>query len=368
MSKRTAAVFVGAKKPLEITSFEAVAPAPGTALIKLAYSGVCGTDVHIHEGRLGMPDFPLIIGHEFTGTIEALGSEGCDGLGQPLAVGDRVIACVAVACGKCVNCRKGETASCLAFGVTYVKPASEAPHLHGGFAEALYSPLVNLVKIPAGVNPAAVAAFPCGGPTVIRAYAYGGGVEAGELVVVQGNGSLGLFALAWAKAHGCRTVVIGASDNAQRLEIMNALKPDLFLDFMKTTAEERKLAVLELAKKFDRGDGADVVVEVSGAATAVPEGLGLLRTRGRYFIPGQYSNRGTVAIEPHMITFRALRLIGSGQYTLEDIRTYMEFLAQHPELQELFARCVNTYCVADANQALADAAAGKTIKAAFVLK
>jgi len=332
------------------------------------YSGVCGTDVHIHAGRLGMPDFPLIIGHEFTGTVEALGSEGCDGLGRPLAVGDRVIACVAVPCGKCFNCRRGETASCLAFGVTYVRNVEDAPHLFGGFAEGLYSPLVNLVKLPDGVEAKAAAAFPCGGPTIIRSFTYGGGLEAGEIVVVQGNGSLGIFAQAWAKLHGCRTVVIGSTRNEHRMRAMEAIGCDLFLDRGATTAEERKAAVLALAKESGRGDGADVVVEASGAHDAVPEGIGLVRTRGRYLIPGQYSDRGTVEIVPQMITFRALRLIGSGQYTMADIGTYLEFLAAHPELQRIFAGAVSTYAVAEANRALADAEAGKTLKAVFALK
>ncbi len=365
--KCQAAVFHGAQKPFEIQEYDVAAPAAGSVGLNLVCSGICGTDVHIHGGYLGMPDFPLILGHEFTGRIDALG-EGAvkDALGQPLAVGDTAVACVAIPCGKCFNCRRGETASCLAFGVTYVKNVNDAPHFHGGFAEYLYSPAQNLVKVPVGVDPLAAAAFPCGGPTVLRSCAYGGGLEAGEIVVIQGNGSLGLFALAYAKAQGCKVVVLGSTANPARVKACEALKADLFIDFRKASAEEIQAKIKEMAAAADRGDGADVVIETSGAKDAFPMGLSLLRTRGRYFVPGQYSNRGPVSIEPQQITFRALQIIGSGQYTMAALAAYLDFLKANPALQPIFRSLVATYSVADVNTAVADAAAGKAIKAAFV--
>jgi len=358
--KRKAAVFHGAGKPFTVKSYPISAPAAGMVGLSLTASGICGTDVHIHDGRLGMPDFPLIIGHEFLGKVDAIGADVTqDGLGRVLAKGDQAVACVAIPCGVCFNCRRGETASCMAFGVTYAQNAEEAPHFFGGLAEYLYSPAQNLVRLPDGVDALAAAAVPCGGPTVIRSCAYGGGLKAGELVVVQGNGPLGLFALAWAKAHDCRVVVIGSATNPLRLELMQAWKPELFLDYRKADAEAIKR---ELSRMTD-ADGADVVIETSGARDAFPLGLQLLRKRGRYFVPGQYSNSGAVTIEPQLITFQALQIIGSGQYTMADILTYLEFLARHPEWQPLFAKMVSKYRVDDVNQAMADAKAGKVIKA-----
>ncbi|MDD4098294.1 MAG: alcohol dehydrogenase catalytic domain-containing protein [Lentisphaeria bacterium] len=355
-----AAVFQGPGKPLAVKAYPVGTPGPGVVGLELLASGICGTDVHIHDGCLGMPDFPLIIGHEFIGRVDALG-EGAsqDGLGHELAKGDSAIACVAIPCGTCFNCRRGETASCMAFGVTYCQNADQAPHFHGGLAEYLFSPSRNLVRVPDGVDACAAAAVPCGGPTVIRACEYGGGLKAGELVVIQGNGPLGLFALAWAKAHDCRVAVIGSAANPLRQELMQAWKPELFFDYRQAKADDikRELCLLTDA------DGADVVIETSGAPDAFPLGLQLLRKRGRYFVPGQYSNRGAVAIEPQLITFQALQVIGSGQYTMADILTYLEFLSRHPEWQPLFARMVSKYRVDDVNQAMADAKAGKTIKA-----
>ncbi len=364
--QKNAVVFNGPEKPFSLRAFPILPPAAGQAGLTLVSSGICGTDVHIHEGFLGMPDMPLILGHEFIGKIDALGdSKAKDGLGNPLAVGDTAIACVAIPCGKCFNCRRGETASCLSFGVTYVKSVEEPPHFHGGYGEYLFSPLQNLVRLPETVNPMAAAAFPCGGPTVIRAFEYGGGTHEGELVVVQGNGSVGLFALAWAKAHGCQVAVIGSAANAERLKLTQTLQPDRFFDFRKTAPDELRKAIAEMAVAMGRGDGADTVIETSGSPQAFPLGLSLLRTRGRYLVPGQYSDRGPVSIEPHLITFRALQVIGSGQYTMQDLKTYVDFLATHPELQPIFAQMLSKYSLKEADKAFADAKAGKTIKAVF---
>ena len=359
-------VFDPTTRSFEVSEYPMTTPASGNAGLSLLYSGICGTDVHICEGKLGPMPFPLVLGHEFIGKVEQLGEgDAIDGLGNKLSIGDRAIACVAIPCGKCFNCLRGETASCLAFGVTYSKPVADAPHFHGGFAEYQEIQMRNLIRLPAGVDAKAAAAFPCGGPTIIRSCVYGGGLEKDELVVVQGNGSLGLFALAYAKSKGCRTICIGSTANQHRMDLTTAFKPDVFIDFRKTTAEETAKIVLAEAKKLGRGDGADVCIETSGDPSAFPLGLSLLRTRGRYFVPGQYSDRGAIAIPPHLITFRALRIIGSGQYTLADVAAYLDFLVANPELQKLFASTVSTYPVSEVHKAIDDAKAGRTIKAVF---
>jgi threonine dehydrogenase-like Zn-dependent dehydrogenase len=352
---------------LEIKSYPVTAPAKGQALLSLEASGICGTDLHILKGRLGIPG-PLILGHEFIGRIEALnGTAPRDGLGRRLKKGDAVAACVAVPCGRCFSCQRGETASCMQFGVTYLKDPDTAPHFHGGYAEYLYSPLANLVKIPAGVSVNAAAAYPCAGPTIIRACAYGGGLEKGELVVVQGTGPVGLFAIAWAAAAGCVVAAIGSGSSPHRLKLAKSFGAKVVLDYRAQPAAERAAAIQALACKLGRGDGADVVIEASGAPAAVPEGLGLLRTRGRYLIPGQYSASGAITIQPESITFRALRLIGSGQYTLADLGAYFDFLKKRPSLQRKFAASItHRFTVDQAEAALAAVDAGKPGKAVFV--
>ncbi len=369
MAERTgvAAVFTGAGRPLETREFPVLPPAPGDALLALARSGVCGTDVHIVEGRLAVPA-PLIPGHEFIGRIEALGTRARrDGLGAPLRVGDAAVACVALPCGKCFSCARGETASCLNFGVTYVRDPQNRPHFFGGYAEFLHAPAKTLVKLPKGVDLDAAAAFPCAGPTVIRAFDYAGGLERGELVVVQGAGPVGLFAVAWAAAAGAVVAVIGSGSSPARLRLARALGAKLALDYRAVPAEERAARITALAARLGRANGADVVFEASGSPTAFPEGLRLVRTRGRYIVPGQYSNSGPVSIEPQMITFKAVRIVGSGQYTMQDIGAYLEFLRRRRDLQKVFARCVtHRFPVRRAQEACRCAAEGRAAKVVLV--
>lgn len=195
--KKKCAVFHGPGREFEVREFEVAQPAEKHGRAETGFKRNLRDGCAYPSGISEKPDFPLVPGHEFIGEVDSVGQGAAtDALGNELRLGDRVVACVAIPCGKCFNCLRGETASCLAFGVTYVKNVNDAPHFHGGFAEYLYSPAKNLVRLPAGVEPFAAAAFPCGGPTVIRSCAYGGGLEPGELVVIQGNGSLGLFALA----------------------------------------------------------------------------------------------------------------------------------------------------------------------------
>lgn len=360
-----AAVFVGAQQPLEIREYEVVAPEGANVLLRLRRSGVCGTDIHILEGRLPVPA-PVIPGHEFIGEVIALNDCASDGLGEPLAVGDTAIACVALPCGECFNCARDETASCLSFGVTYVKDPGEAPHFFGGYAEYLHHPAPCLVRVPESVDLDAVAAFPCAGPTAIRAFDFAGNLSGDELVVVQGTGPVGLFAIAWAAKQGCRVVAIGSGTNSARLELAEKLGAVTVLDYRETSIEERVSVIKEIASHMGRGDGADVVFEASGSPQAFAEGLQLVRTLGRYIVPGQYSNSGCVEIQPQLITFKAIKIVGSGQYKMSDIATYLRFLEEHSDLQELFASCItHRYSVSEANQAWENAVRGDSIKAVF---
>ena len=361
-----AAVFSQAGRPLAIREYPVTRPTGDQVLLRLQLSGICGTDHHIIESRLPVP-LPLIPGHEFIGTIEQLGPRAKkDGLGRPLRIGDTMIACVAQPCGKCFNCRQDETANCLQFGVTNIRDPKTPPHLFGGFAEMLYQPAATLVHVPRGIPVAAVAAFPCAGPTAIHAVGRAGGLQQGETVVVQGTGPVGLFAIAWARAAGCRVAAIGSASNPERMALAKRMGAEKVWDYRAGTMAERATAIRQWTQRYRRGDGADVVFEASGSPSAIPEGLSLVRTLGRYLVPGQYSASGTVAINPELMTFKALTLVGSSQYALADIQAYLTFLKNHPRLLPLFASCItHRYRVADAVRACAEASAGKAVKAVF---
>ncbi len=354
------------KAPLALRTYPVLPPERDHALLKLVMSGICGTDIHILEGRLPIPP-PFIPGHEFIGRIEALGpGVKTDGLGTPLKKGDAVIACVALPCGTCFCCRQGETASCLNFGVSNIKNPDTAPHFFGGFGEYLHQPAKTLVKIPDGIDIRAAAALPCAGPTIIRALDFAGNLQKKELVVVQGTGPVGLFAIAYATAAGCTVIAIGSGSIPARLKAAKDLGAQWVLDYRKVPAEKRLKLVQDVAARLKRGNGADVVIEASGSPAAIPEGINLLRTLGRYVVPGQYSLSGPVAIQPESITFKALKIIGSGQYKMADIRTYLVFLKKHPSIARAISKLVNPFRLSQAEKAIKAVSSGRTVKGVFV--
>ncbi len=361
-----AAVFSEPQKPLDIRLFPLSDPGEGQVLLSLQSSGICGTDVHIWQGRLPI-GCSCILGHEFIGRVEQLGPDvTADGCGAPLAPGDIAVACVAIPCGRCASCLRGETASCLAFGVTYTRDPQTPPHLFGGYAQALYSPAANLVKLPEGLSAQVAGAFPCAGPTVLRALEYAGGLHPGEFVVVYGSGSMGLFMAALAVSQGCQVVMVASRKQPVRWDLCHQTGAVSVLDYRAGDTASRVSHILEWAQRCNQADGADLVIECSGNPAAFVEGLAVTRTRGRFVVPGQYSVKEPVSVSPEQITFRALRIIGSGQYTLHDLRAYLQLMHASSDLRRLAKACVtHTYAVADANQAMRDACEGVCVKGVF---
>ena len=94
--------------------------------------------------------------------------------------------------------------------------------------------------------------------------------------------------------------------------------------------------------------------------------MNILRNRGVYLIPGQYSDSGNIEIPPQMITFKALHIIGSSQYSMEDVRDYLQFLCDHKETHDVIKQLANQYSVSDVNRAFEDAMSGKNTKTVLV--
>jgi D-arabinose 1-dehydrogenase-like Zn-dependent alcohol dehydrogenase len=94
--------------------------------------------------------------------------------------------------------------------------------------------------------------------------------------------------------------------------------------------------------------------------------MNILRNRGIYLVPGQYSNSGGIEIQPQLITFKAVRIIGSSQYSLIDVKDYLAFLEQNPALVPVIRDLATCYPVSDTNKAFEDALAGKNVKTVLV--
>src|SRR3954462_566840 len=161
------AAVVGAwGEPLELREYPLVAPGPGELVMRVACAAVCGSDVHAWDGGLAASfpiALPIVLGHETVGRVVAVG-EGADrdALGQPVAIGDRVVWAHA-ACGQCHSCtvlRLGTL--CPNRQIGFLRNAELAPHFHGGFAG--YAPIpagAPRRRVPDAVKPGWAAAASC---------------------------------------------------------------------------------------------------------------------------------------------------------------------------------------------------------------
>lgn len=353
-----AAVMTKPETPIEVWEFPEPELEDGSTLLETVASEVCGTDVHLHHGRLGGVPYPIIPGHVSVGRILESRGLGEDALGSAIAPGDLVTFYdVHEVCGECWHCSvAGQPNRCprrKVYGITY--PATEG--LLGGWAERIYlKPGVRIVKIPDGLSADDVIGGGCGLFTGFGAVERSS-LEMGDVVVVQGAGPVGLSATAFARLRGAATVVtIGAP--MARLELATTLGADTVLSLDDTEEPERE----EQVRRLTNGRGADVVIEAAGNPSAVTEGFRLLRDGGTYVIAGHYTDVGSVEINPHL----AINLKHAdvrGQWGTE-FRHLIRALSLVQKYELPFARVIGgRYGLDEADQALADVAALKVTKA-----
>ena len=362
--KAKAAVFMGAHKDFEVREFDVTATPRGYGQMELIASGICGTDLHFHNGKLAINP-PTVIGHEFVGKITDLDEK--DAKQYDLAVGDNVIADIAVPCGECILCKNGDDANCVNMQVTNGGSIDVAPYLYGGYAEVNYTPLSNLVKIPNEIPPVVAATFACPGPTAIHSFelAKKAGIDFTKInvAVVQGLGPVGTFAVMYLKALGIKKIyAITAGNDTTRENTALTLGADKIFNLSCEGVDP----VTKALQAENGGLGVDLCIECSGAPAAVVQGMNILRNRGVYLVPGQYSASGGIEIQPQLITFKALHIIGSSQYSMCDVRTYLDFLSVHTELYEKIEKLGTKFKVSEINEAIAYAKSGKNVKTLLV--
>lgn len=294
MKTYRAAVMPAPGQAIEIRDVPAPSLEPGSALLEVLYSEVCGTDVHLHHGKLSGVPYPLIPGHVSVGRIVDMPSPINDIDGQPFRAGDVVTFLdVHGTCGNCYHCLvTKQTTRCphrRVYGITY--GASDG--LLGGWAEALWmKPGVKMLHLPDGLAPETFIGGGCGLVTATHAVERGH-VGLGTTVAVLGVGPVGQSAVALAALAGAEQV-IAIGDPPSRLDFARRMGATSVLG-LDTPAEERAA----VTRRLTGGHGVDVVIEASGAPEAVPQGLDLVRDGGRVVIAGHYTDNGDVRIHPH---------------------------------------------------------------------
>jgi L-iditol 2-dehydrogenase len=288
-----AAVMPGPHKALRIDQFPAPNLESGAALLRTLYSEVCGTDVHLHHGRLDVP-FPIIPGHVSVGVVEKSGGGLRDIEGSIIKEGDVVTFLdVHETCNNCYYCLVArQPTKCprrKVYGISY----SANDGLLGGWAEAIWmKPGVKMIKLPPELTPETFIGGGCGLVTALHAVDMAE-VRLGESVAVLGVGPVGQSLVAFASLSGAGEIIaVGAPqarlDFARRMGATSTLGLDV-----------PAAARVHTARTLTGGRGPDVVIEASGAPEAVRDALDMVRDGGRVVVCGQYTDNGSVEIHPH---------------------------------------------------------------------
>jgi 2-desacetyl-2-hydroxyethyl bacteriochlorophyllide A dehydrogenase len=253
-------------------------PGPLDVILEVAGCGICGTDLHILDGEHA--ELPVVPGHEFAGTVVALGGDVAG-----LRVGDNVAVDPTVTCGRCAHCRHGRSNQCTApevIGVT----------VPGAAAELVRAPAANCVVVPEGIDPATAALvepLAC----AVRGFDVLQGALAAH-VLIYGAGTIGLINLELAKRTGAATVSV-VDTNPARLDTARLLGCS---------------AAATSADELDR-DRYEIVIDCTGVAAAIEDGIGRVATRGTFLQFGVSSPDAVVRIAPYRIFLEEITIVGS---------------------------------------------------------
>lgn len=273
------------------------------ALLRVAYTGVCGSDVHIFNGTNPIARTPLVPGHEFLGHVE----EARGVLPATIRTGDRVVAQPLVSCGHCPACRSGLPHVCASLIVIGVNQ-------NGGFAEFVRVPAEKLIAVPEAL-PDDVAAltepFAVGHHACRRA-----GLRKGESVLVVGCGPIGLYSAIMARQLGAATVVV-SEPLAERRAFAES--------FGFAAIDPAGSSGLQDLRQESGDRGFDVVVETSGVDAGLHCAVEAAAIRGRIVSLG-FPAGNFAAYNVTRAIVKELCLIGSRVYPLDEFAETLEHL------------------------------------------
>ena len=258
-------------------------------LVRVRYTGICGTDVHIYEwdewAQRTIP-VPMTIGHEFVGEIVEVGSNVND-----FFPGDIVSGEGHVVCGRCRNCLAGRRHLCASTkGVGVNRP--------GAFAEMISLPMSNVWRHHAGIDQEVAAIFDPFGNAVHTALSF---PVLGEDVLITGAGPIGIMTIPVVRHAGARHIVI-TDLNPFRLELARKMGATLAID-------PREISLPAVQKQLGMTEGFDVGLEMSGSPQALHEMIANMSHGGKIAmlgIPAKESNMDWRQVIFNMLTIKGI--------------------------------------------------------------
>lgn len=302
------AAFCVEAKRFELRDIERPTPGLGEALVRVRSCGICGSDLHFYHG--GLPPPAVCPGHEISGEVADVGGEVAD-----LRPGDRVAVEPLVVCGRCPFCRVGDYQLCTHLGIV-------GNMVDGGFASFIRMPASALFRLPAAVD------FEVGALTEPLAVSVHGvrlaGTRMGDRVLVLGAGTIGLMAVAAARAAGATEVWVTARypQQAAAARVLGA-----------TRVFEGAAGAVELGAAADEHPIDAVIETVGGAADTLNDALGLVRRGGTICVLGVFT--AMPALNALLLLIKEVRVVGSMAYgrsgARADYDVALQLLAGAPE-------------------------------------
>ncbi|MCB0130964.1 MAG: zinc-dependent alcohol dehydrogenase family protein [Caldilineaceae bacterium] len=259
---------------------------PDEVIVKVEMSGICGTDLHIFRGEY-MGDFPLVPGHEFSGTVVEVGKNV-----DYLQIGDRVAPDPNVFCNHCEYCRNDQGNHCLNWqGVGVTR--------NGGFAEYVVTPAKVCYPVPAELSDAQAAFIE---PLACVAYAMRRlRVQPADQVLIFGAGPMGLLLVQALRNSGASQVTV-VEKQLDRL----ALAAQLGAAHTVPVGPDQAAALTAVAPL-----GFDIVIDATGVPVVIEQAFNYLKPRGQYLQFGVTPMGTTVRIDPYKVFKNDWTIIGS---------------------------------------------------------
>jgi 2-desacetyl-2-hydroxyethyl bacteriochlorophyllide A dehydrogenase len=274
------AAVITAPGNVDVTSVDDPAPGPGQVVVEVAACGLCGTDLHILQGEFA-PSLPIIPGHEFAGVVAATGS-GVTGLRE----GERVAVDPSLYCHECHYCRIGRNNLCLHWGGIGVT-------VPGGAAEYVAVPAANCVRLPEHItceDAPLIEPLSC----AVRGYDVLTS-QLGAHVLIYGAGTMGLMMLELAKRTGAASVDV----------------VELSTERLTTARKFGCTSAVTSADELDQPFGWELVVDATGNARAIQDGLGRVGPGGTFLQFGVADYATRVTIDPYRIYNKEITVTGS---------------------------------------------------------
>lgn len=282
-------------------------PAADGVVVDIRYCGICGTDIHAYQS--GSEYNPAVCGHEWSGTLSAVGAEV-----SKFSEGDRVVVGVPPACGTCEACRAGHSDGCTTVFRTATGHGPGAAS-HGGFAPRLAVNSKRVVAAHPGLSDEEAAQVE---PTAVSFHAVRrSGIRLGDCAVVQGAGPIGLTTLQLARAAGAGEVLVVEPADSRR---------ELAIELGATGAAPPGEEAAELVRDRTSGLGADVVFECVGRPETVQTAVDLARRGGTMSLIGLANER--VSIDPRVWLNKEIRVSASLAYLHEEFDMSMAMVAE----------------------------------------